>query len=632
MKRSLPQLPPVPSSGSPPLKRERGKKKKKSKKGKRKRQAPVPTEDRHRDIKPMAFRRPEGMYVPRDRFCLNEGREKRAFEALRSTSYRGLQVDDAAVIPSHVHAEFEAAFAALDQAQMFRHDVTQPLGIGTPSALTYVTRCLLGDPGITYKYLGVRMFSYPWHGSDVVAPGAVSGEGIVETFPMETAAAQKALLSLGKLNKWLSRRTQAVADSSSGGGTSDAPLAKPSAVGSASRFNMTLINRMDGINSAGHLVGTDGAATKRILKKEPMFEKDRCAVSWHADSSLQHFSSIAVYHHLVARRLTAAAAEAGHEVVAPGKGEPWRLGLRVHCDAEGPQRGKLKGSDGHAAAAIATVDETPPIAVNLTSGSAYYLCDAFNHHHQHCVLAGSALRYASTHRVSRTDGHSFASIVELCHSVLNRASGANGRGEKQWRSEQQLLDTLEFEWIRQFYVQGSAHYALHTWWHEPLRELLSFWTQLEQRTAAAVDAVAAAAETLEVHCSRRAASSAERAAALAAPLPITDAAWGAMDRPARKRVKKRRAAARFVLSAEMGAPAVETLISALAKRRQTRELWRERESDPAYAKLAAGDAPMRLPLFTPDAAPSPLFDDLTVTIDAVEEHRETLAIVWGEGR
>jgi hypothetical protein len=41
-------------------------------------------------------------------------------------------------------------------------DVTQPLGLSTKLAPTYVRRTLAGENGITYKYLGLRMFSHPW--------------------------------------------------------------------------------------------------------------------------------------------------------------------------------------------------------------------------------------------------------------------------------------------------------------------------------------------------------------------------------------------------------------------------------------------------------------------------------------
>ena len=47
-----------------------------------------------------------------------------------------------------------------------RYDCTQPMGPGTSLARTKVTRCLVGTPGITYKYLGLRMFAAPWKGEE----------------------------------------------------------------------------------------------------------------------------------------------------------------------------------------------------------------------------------------------------------------------------------------------------------------------------------------------------------------------------------------------------------------------------------------------------------------------------------
>ena len=40
---------------------------------------------------------------------------------------------------------------------------------GTRLAKTRVTRCLIGKPGITYFYLGVRMFAHPWSGPSASA-------------------------------------------------------------------------------------------------------------------------------------------------------------------------------------------------------------------------------------------------------------------------------------------------------------------------------------------------------------------------------------------------------------------------------------------------------------------------------
>ncbi len=47
---------------------------------------------------------------------------------------------------------------------------------------------------------------------------------------------------------------------------------------------------------------------------------------------------------------------------------------------------------------------------------------------------------------------------------------------------------------RQFYVQGRAHHSLHRWWHEPLQQLLRYWSLLESRTAVVVNTLQGAAE------------------------------------------------------------------------------------------------------------------------------------------
>ena len=51
----------------------------------------------------------------------------------------------------------------MEDEGLFRTDVTQPFSLGTKCAKTYVTRCLLGKDGTTYKYLGLRMFVHPWN-------------------------------------------------------------------------------------------------------------------------------------------------------------------------------------------------------------------------------------------------------------------------------------------------------------------------------------------------------------------------------------------------------------------------------------------------------------------------------------
>ena len=92
------------------------------------------------------------------------------------------------------------------------------------------------------------------------------------------------------------------------------------------------------------------------------------------------------------------------------------------------------------------------------------------------MLSGSTERYASTHRVSRTDGHTYESIRTKCIQALQSGYGA---APKQIRSIQITRNDLEFEWIRQFYIQGTEHHDLHTWWKSPMDELVEHWNKLE---------------------------------------------------------------------------------------------------------------------------------------------------------
>ena len=86
-------------------------------------------------------------------------------------------------------------------------------------------------------------------------------------------------------------------------------------------FNLTLINAMD------------PASARPDLKPEPTFEGVSggkavpVSVSWHADSSLEHFSTIAVYH--------------ATDAPQGSKNDDWRVALRVYPDAEGPSAGKF---------------------------------------------------------------------------------------------------------------------------------------------------------------------------------------------------------------------------------------------------------------------------------------------------
>jgi hypothetical protein len=244
------------------------------------------------------------------------------------------------------------------------------------------------------------MFSHPWNEKD--------GDDAAQV--------------IHQLNETLTKRTEhhlsELADKRSkrGGGSTQGRAG----------FDICLVNRME---------------PSADLKDEPSIGFGKCAVSWHADSSLEHYSTIAVYQTIVNEKKDSA-------------NKDWSVALRVAHHAEGPEASR-RGTDIQST----LVTDTPTISVSLPSGSAYYLLDDFNHHHQHAVISeGSShnVRYSCTHRLLR-QSHNVAHILERCQKTC---SLFHKKGTKIWRPEQVLLTEIESEWIRQFYIQGKQHHDL----------------------------------------------------------------------------------------------------------------------------------------------------------------------------
>ena len=171
-----------------------------------------------------------------------------------STSYAGFVADSSAVplSPSLSHGSVLASLEGL--RHLYQTDVTQPFGLFTKLSKTYVTRCLLGDKGTTYKYLGLRMFSSSWFGTGVEDLRRAM-EGRLEEHLRSRPGARMVL-----------------------------------------GYDVALVNKM--VSSSPHPLDSVGGGETggRKLKDEPTFGSDKSAVSWHADSSLRHYSSIGVYH------------------------------------------------------------------------------------------------------------------------------------------------------------------------------------------------------------------------------------------------------------------------------------------------------------------------------------------------
>ena len=62
--------------------------------------------------------------------------------------------------PSDFHERAKAALERLRDMNYYQYDVVT--AGGKHSSRTFVKRCLVGDSGITYKYLGLRLFAHSW--------------------------------------------------------------------------------------------------------------------------------------------------------------------------------------------------------------------------------------------------------------------------------------------------------------------------------------------------------------------------------------------------------------------------------------------------------------------------------------
>ena len=447
-----------------------------------------PSSTASRSALPLAF--PQHLPVPTNDFLRNEKSYEASFQVALETSYLGLVVDppetvlDKSTLYSggnnknggngnkkmKTSADAQPPLCRTLQAMasqgIFQTDVTQPFGLGSKCAKTYVTRCLVGDHGTTYKYLGLRMFAYRWdQGREQSSENSndkskKSREHSQTKLCYEIGAFKDQVLvprtkiHLKELQN--QRKSQAEYDINR----------------SRSDYNICLINRMD--------------SSSTNYKLEPGMEQQNIAVAWHADSSLEHFSNIAVYQLILPNDKDDRSVNNDN-----GENSGWQLALRTTPNAEGP----------NIQADLSPDPNIPQLSIGLPSGSAYYMLDDFNHHHQHAVLyddkkAGRdttpTIRYSATYRLLRPS-HTVAEVLQQCQRACK---SFHKRGVKIWRSEQLLLTHVESEWLRQFYIQGQHHFE-KLWkdnWDAPLLQLWKYWQQLEERTRQTIELLQLAAQ------------------------------------------------------------------------------------------------------------------------------------------
>lgn len=133
------------------------------------------------------------------------------------------------------------------------------------------------------------------------------------------------------------------------------------------------------------------------------------------------------------------------------------------------------------------------------------------------------------------------------------ASSSLDLNPNQLERYMESLDELEFEWIRQWCIQGGYHAKTHGWWQPQVQRLVRYWNMFHSRLAASIRA-------LNAH--------------------FTASVHGSLDHN---------------LAASI-AECCNVLQRGLQRTQSLREGWKAREADPVYAGLPSEHRPITPPL------------------------------------
>ncbi|XP_077993603.1 alpha-ketoglutarate-dependent dioxygenase FTO-like [Glandiceps talaboti] len=356
-------------------------------------------------------------------------------------SYANLSLQQSNEICRDLRDRVEWAFQVLLSEGYLYQDRVK---LKSRTVITPVSRTLIGQPGLTYKYLNLRLFTLPW----------CFGERPPRNEVEEACAVFKDLndyfcqhvkdLIIKKCAKLKIEDSKSVDLHQDDIGKETRQDNIDQLIERNSKFTVTLLNYMD--PSSVH------------MRCEPYYSMGRLAVSWHKDENLMTGSTVAVYNH--------SCQEACQD-------DAWKVGLKVAWDTE-----------------------TPAIAVPLYNGDCYCMLDGMNDTHQHCVVAGTAPRFSSTHRVTESSTSTLSYIQRQVEEALQNMNQDND-GEEELKSlnveilqlTEEVHNEVEFEWIRQFWMQGVQHATEREYWIKPMEDLERDWKKLELMTKLAIDVV-----------------------------------------------------------------------------------------------------------------------------------------------
>ncbi|KAM5262945.1 alpha-ketoglutarate-dependent dioxygenase FTO [Ctenodactylus gundi] len=372
--------------------------------------------------------------------------------------YPKLVLREAGSVSEEIHKEVQEAFFTLHRHGCLFRDLVRIQG---KDLLTPVSRILIGNPGCTYKYLNTRLFSVPWpvKGSSInyteaeIATACQTFLKLNGYLQMETIQALEELAVKEKANEDVVPLCISEFPRVGVGSSRDKVDLK-----SRTAYNVTLLNFMD-------------PQKMPYLKDEPYFGMGKMAVSWHHDENLVDRSAVAVYSY------SCEDSEEDNEDESEFEGRDpntWHVGFKISWDIE-----------------------APGLAIPLHQGDCYFMLDDLNATHQHCVLAGSQPRFSSTHRVAECSTGTLDYILQRCQLALQNVRGDLDSGDISLKSfepavlkqGEEIHNEVEFEWLRQFWFQGSRYTKCTDWWCEPMTQLEGLWKKMESVTNAVLHEV-----------------------------------------------------------------------------------------------------------------------------------------------
>ena len=179
------------------------------------------------------------------------------------------------------HSHYQKILRSLHE--YYQYDIIMPGG--KHSSRTFVRRTLVGEPGMTYKYLGLRLFTHAWRNSRSCDDATPASKKEVSALFHNVCMLNQAMIQMTENQvRIYQERTGKVVPKH------------------LYDYNLTLINYMEPVNDVRVHNHTNNSVSSGVhhqqLRDEEFYNMGKASVSWHADSSLQDNSCIGVYHTL----------------------------------------------------------------------------------------------------------------------------------------------------------------------------------------------------------------------------------------------------------------------------------------------------------------------------------------------